>query len=228
MPNYEQAPMLLSIGDKILNPECAKAIRPHDLETAIMNCLGPRDLVAIKIMFYLTGQSSIGNFRVAEKTILDYCNIQHNAYINARKKLVDMGWLRYIPGETITVDYPKIYADWKTKKQGTSENTSILNENTNELKQGTSENTSKGTSENTSKGTSENTHNNKRNNKIKYEKEAAEESFKLSGNGTIDNPYEGTKEQIKYILENNPMGPSCLTLKNGLIKIGDYIYKFKI
>lgn len=136
MPNYEQAPMLLSIGDKILNPECAKAIRPHELETAIMNCLGPRDLVAIKVMFYLTGQSSIGNFRVAEKTILGYCNIQHNAYINARKKLVDMGWLRYIPGETITVDYPKIYADWKAKKQGTSENTSIL--------KGTSENTLRG------------------------------------------------------------------------------------
>lgn len=75
MPNYEQAPMLLSIGDKILNPECTKAIRPHELETAIMNCLGPRDLVAIKVMFYLTGQSSIGNFRVAEKTILGYCNI---------------------------------------------------------------------------------------------------------------------------------------------------------
>ena len=116
MPNYEQAPMLLSIGDKILNPECAKAIRPHELETAIMNCLGPRDLVAIKIMFYLTGQSSIGNFKVAEKTILDHCNISHNAYITERKKLAEMGWLRYMPGETIIIDYPKIYADWEAKK----------------------------------------------------------------------------------------------------------------
>ena len=176
MPNYEQAPMLLSIGDKILNPECAKAIRPHELETAIMNCLSVRDFAAVKIMFYLTGQSSIGNFRVAEKTILDYCNIQHNAYINARKKLVDMGWLRYMPGETIIIDYPKIYADWEAKKQRTS----ILNEESNELKQGTTENTPQRTTENTPQRTTENTHNNKRNNKIKYEKGAAEESFKLS------------------------------------------------
>lgn len=116
MPNYEQAPTLLSIGDKILNPECAKAIRPHELETAIMNCLNSRDIVAFKIMFYLTGQSSIGNFRIAEKTILNHCNISHNAYITARKKLVDMGWLRFIPGETIIIDYPKIYADWEAKK----------------------------------------------------------------------------------------------------------------
>lgn len=64
----------------------------------------------------------------------------------------------------------------------------------------------------------------------------------------LDSPYEGTKEQIKYILEHNaqqralagaisaagcsqpsyPTGTNYISLKNGLIKIGDYIYKFKI
>ena len=210
MPNYEQAPMLLSIGDKILNPECAKAIRPHELETAIMNCLSARDFAAVKIIFYLTGQSSIGNFKVAEKTILDHCNISHNAYITARKKLAEMGWLHYMPGETIIIDYPKIYADQEAKKQRTTE---ITPQRTTEI---------------TPQRTTEITHNNKRNNKIKYEKRAAGESFKFSGNGTLDSPYEGTKEQIKYILEHNPTGANYISLKNGLIKIGNYIYKFKI
>ena len=56
----------------------------------------------------------------------------------------------------------------------------------------------------------------------------------------LDSPYEGTKEQIKYILEHNarnallleqssyPTGTNYIPLKNGLIKIGNYIYKFKI
>lgn len=44
----------------------------------------------------------------------------------------------------------------------------------------------------------------------------------------LDSPYEGTKEQIKYILEHNPTGTNYISLKNGLIKIGNYIYKFKI
>ena len=58
----------------------------------------------------------------------------------------------------------------------------------------------------------------------------------------LDSPYEGTKEQIKYILKHNarnvllleqsqssyPTGTNYIPLKNGLIKIGNYIYKFKI
>lgn len=56
----------------------------------------------------------------------------------------------------------------------------------------------------------------------------------------LDRPYEGIKEQIKYILEHNahnallleqpsyPVGTNYIPLKNDLIKIGNYIYKFKI
>lgn len=45
------------------------------------------------------------------------------------------------------------------------------------------------------------------------------------GVGTLENPYVGSRDEIKTILENNPAGTNCLTLKNGIIKIGDYFYK---
>lgn len=47
----------------------------------------------------------------------------------------------------------------------------------------------------------------------------------FTGAGTLENPYVGSRDEIKIILENNPAGTNCLTLKNGIIKIGDYFYK---
>lgn len=48
------------------------------------------------------------------------------------------------------------------------------------------------------------------------------------GAGTLENPYIGSRDAIKTILENNPMGANYLPLKNGLMKIGNYFYKIKI
>ena len=108
MPNLQQAPQIKYNGEKYKDSKgWGKAIRPHELESAIFCGLGERDYVACKIMLFLTGNAE--GFRVAEKTIIDRCNISESAYKNARKKLVTMGWITHNPGESITVNYNKIY-----------------------------------------------------------------------------------------------------------------------
>ena len=139
MPNMNQAPELKYNGDKMKeNKGWGKAIRTHELETAIMNGLGPKDMAMLKVMLFLTGNAE--GFAVAEKTICDRCNISESGYKTARKKLADMGWITHSDGQ-IVVNY-----------------NTILN-----IK-GISENTSQGISQNTPLGISENTHNNIRNN----------------------------------------------------------------
>ena len=75
MSNYEQAPLLLSKGDKFKCNNLGKAIRTHELEIAIFNCLGTRDIASIKLMLFLTGNAQDKGFRVSEKTVMERCNI---------------------------------------------------------------------------------------------------------------------------------------------------------
>lgn len=100
------APAIKSVGDKHRDDYgWGKSIRTQQLETAIMNGLGGRDMAALKIMFFLTGNAD--GFRVAEQTICSRCNITQPNYINARKKLVEMGWITHQQG-CITVNYDNI------------------------------------------------------------------------------------------------------------------------
>lgn len=139
MPNMNQAPLLKYNGDKMKdNKNWGKAIRTHELEAAIMNGLGPKDMAMLKVMLFLTGNAD--GFAVAEKTICERCNISESGYKNARKKLADMGWITHSNGEI------------------------IVNYNTILKIEGISQNTSQGISENTPQGISQNTHNNIRNN----------------------------------------------------------------
>lgn len=137
---HSQAPEIKYNGDKMKdNKGWGKAIRTHELESAIMNGLGERDMAMLKIMLFLTGNAE--GFKVAEKTICERCKISESGYKNARKKLIDMGWITHAQGGHIIVNY----------------NTILYGK-------GFSENTSQGISENTSLGYSENTHNNITNN----------------------------------------------------------------
>lgn len=164
MPNKQQAPKIQYNGVKDRDSKkMGKAIRTHELEAAIMNGLGDRDMAMLKIMLFLTGNAE--GFQVAEKTICDRCNISESGYKSARAKLIKKGWITLNPGKTITVNYDAIY----NNGMGISENTpQILNKN------------SQGISENTSQGYSENTHNNIRNNIIiKPEEKKVEKTIKL-------------------------------------------------
>ena len=93
MANYNQAPVLLARGEK--NRYQKFAYRPHELEYAICCCLGNRDMVTLKTMLFFTGESNNGDFRVAQKTIMDRMNISEKRYYEARKKLEEMHWIHY-------------------------------------------------------------------------------------------------------------------------------------
>lgn len=144
MANLLQAPVIKYNGDKMKdNKHWGKAIRTHELETAIMNGLGERDMAMLKIMLFLTGNAE--GFAVAEKTICDRCNISESGYKTARKKLIAMGWISSEKGALI-VNFDNIL-----KTKGYTENTSL----------GISENTSLGYTENTHNKISDNIINNK-------------------------------------------------------------------
>lgn len=138
MPNYNQAPKIKFNGDKNKDTKgWGKAIRTHELEFEIMNGLGDRDMAALKVMLFLTGNAE--GFAVSEATICERCNISEATYKNARTKLKNKGWISHTPGKEIIVNYNNIF-------------------------KGYSNNTSKGYSDNTPKGYCNNTHNNIRDN----------------------------------------------------------------
>ena len=159
MANYNQAPAIVYQGEKNRDSKkWGKAIRTHELETAIMCGLGERDFAAMKVMLFLTGNAE--GFQVAEKTIMERCNISESAYKNARKKLVEKGWIICVPGKSITVNYNAIY-------KGISQNTPIKEK---EKTEGYCQNTPQGISQNTPQGYCQNTYNNITNNIKEYDK----------------------------------------------------------
>lgn len=94
------------------------AYRPHELEQAICCCLGSRDIVALKVMLFLTGNSNDGDFRIVQKTIYDRMKISEKTYYNARKALQEMGWIQYVEAENVIyVNYDKIYADYRNYQE---------------------------------------------------------------------------------------------------------------
>ncbi len=116
MANYNQAPVLLAIGEKNKNQQFA--YRPHELEYAICCCLGNRDIVTLKTMLFFTGESNNGDFRVAQKTIMERMNISEKTYYKARKQLEEMGWIHYDDkANAIYINYEKIYSDYKAYKK---------------------------------------------------------------------------------------------------------------
>lgn len=209
MPNLQQAPAIKYSGEKNKDSKgMGKAIRTHELESAIMCGLGDRDMAMMKIMFFLTGNGE--GFKVAEKTICERCNMSESGYKKARKKLVDMGWISLIPGEAIIVNYDAIYCG-----KGITEKTSS---NENEKSKGITENTSLGITEKPSQGITQNTYNNISNNIIEQ------------NNGCDDVPEveEITMDKFKEMYSD------CLVLVNtnfyetqGILKIFDKTYKIK-
>lgn len=234
MANYNQAPVLLAQGQKQRDSKnWGKAIRTHELEMCIMCGLGDRDFAAMKVMLFLTGNAADGSFGVAEKTILERCNISEAAYKNARKKLISMGWITHVAGKSITVNYDKIYA-----VMGNTDNTPSKEDK--KIK-GDTDNTPLRDTDNTPSGYSENTHNNITNSITKYdnngkiEEPAAPSIFltepqkavepkaevKKEPDGTIANPYLVSRE---WLIERHN---SLYALKNGIFQYSTKFYKLK-
>lgn len=80
--------------------------------------MGNRDIVALKVMLFLTGNSNDGDFRIVQKTIYDRMKISEKTYYNARKALQEMGWIQYVEAENVIyVNYDKIYADYRNYQE---------------------------------------------------------------------------------------------------------------
>ena len=120
MNYFTKAPELRHNGEKNQSPYgWGKAIRTHELEAAINNGLGQKDFAMHKLMLFLTGNAE--GFKVPEKTVLQRCNISESGYKRARKKLAEMGWIFYKPGQYIQVNYNRIFKDFRDKSGGCSD-----------------------------------------------------------------------------------------------------------
>lgn len=210
MANMNQAPFIRYNGEKNKDTRgWGKAIRTHELESKIMCGLGDRDMVALKIMLFLTGNAD--GFQVAEKTIMDRCNISESAYKKARKKLVDeLGWITHVPGKAIIVNYGVIY-----NGKGSSDDTPILE---NDRAMGYSDNTSKGCSEKSPLGYSDNTHNNISDNINKQDNEVNKPEVE---EGSKDNPIVVSKE---WLIERHNAVYTC---GNGLFYYNNKFYRME-
>lgn len=123
MGYFEQSPELRHNGEKYQSPHgWGKAIRTHELETAIFCCLGQKDYAMAKIMLFLTGNAE--GFRVSERTICHRCNISESGYKKARKKLVERQWIFHKAGGYIQVNFNKIFSDYKAIEAGCSQDDS--------------------------------------------------------------------------------------------------------
>lgn len=112
--NYKRAPRLVSSGEKFREDfTMGKAIMPHELVMACSICIDNRDFAAYKLMMFLC--TNADGFGLATETICKRCGISKPTYIDARKKLIEKGWISFNPRKSIVVHYDKIYSDYEAK-----------------------------------------------------------------------------------------------------------------
>ena len=103
MANYNQAPTLKFNGHK--NKGQFYQI-PQDLADIIFNELG-NSSAQLRIMMVLLGTKE--GFNISDKWICERTGLKHPSYINARKALVNKGWLTHEAAKGITVNINAIY-----------------------------------------------------------------------------------------------------------------------
>ena len=123
MPNHNQAPKIRNNGvkDRRSKELPGYSNRSTLLEEKIMQGIDSRQGVALKVMLFLTGNAE--GFGIALKTITERLNITQTAYYNARKYLVELGWITCTK-DAIIVNYDVIYGMKTTTELTTTENTS--------------------------------------------------------------------------------------------------------
>lgn len=60
------------------------------------------------LLLYLIFQEQNGSFKPSESSILKACSFVHSSYVEARKGLVDRGFIEYIPFKHIKIMYENI------------------------------------------------------------------------------------------------------------------------
>ena len=60
------------------------------------------------LLYLIFQQQNNSNFKPAEETILQSCNMVHSSYNEARKELHNKKLITYIPNKSITINYKEI------------------------------------------------------------------------------------------------------------------------
>ena len=111
---FIQAPILRANGEKNRDKKWGMAMRTNHLESIIFNGLTGKEGAQLKLILFLTGNADNGSFAVAEATVLSRCGMSESTYKNARKALIEKGWIIHKPSQNgqqgeIIVDYDAIY-----------------------------------------------------------------------------------------------------------------------
>lgn len=110
MGTLKTAPTIVYNGKK--QQKCDDAnldwgtIRTNRLERILFNTIPTRNAAELKVMLVLTGQAE--GFKAPQSWVEAQCGITHSAYMNARKALVERGWLTH-EDNCITVNFDEIY-----------------------------------------------------------------------------------------------------------------------
>lgn len=107
MSNYRNAPKLKFQGAKKLDNQHYQL--PQDVMDIVFQKLG-NSSAQLRLMVVLIGTRE--DFAVSEKWICERCNLKQPSYVEARKKLVERGWLTHEKG-SITVNFDAIRAEAK-------------------------------------------------------------------------------------------------------------------
>ena len=87
---------------------------PQALADAVFSVLG-NSSAQLRIMLVLIGTKP--GFHISQKWILQRTGLKEKSYIEARKALVERGWLKHLECDRIIVNLDKIYADGEEKKK---------------------------------------------------------------------------------------------------------------
>lgn len=94
MANYRKAPKLYHIGSKnIKDKKEPTFVIPQRIIQKIFSGIDGNKGNQIKLIMTLLGTIGDGSFAVTEAWITEVCGFSQPAYINARKALVNLGWV---------------------------------------------------------------------------------------------------------------------------------------
>jgi len=107
MANYRQAPQLVHVGEKASKDTTVKLMIPMDIAIIFCNALSGKNGNAVKLLMFFIGTIGDGSFKVSESWIKHVSGMEKTAYINARKTLVELGWIKVEKGK-ISLDFDEI------------------------------------------------------------------------------------------------------------------------
>mgnify|MGYP004464459647 CR=1 FL=1 len=89
------------------------SIVPQDLMDAVFTTLTNEDGNLIKLTYTLAAQKGDGNFLVTNKWVCEHTGMSVDEYLDAKKKLLHMGWLKHTGKDSkdVYLDFNAIYDD---------------------------------------------------------------------------------------------------------------------